>query len=91
MNQNPKQFARDITNADHFRCGRAIHGKNKIDLNKATFVAIKKYQTGIRDAGYILFAASKLLCLIYCRSLKETMGTGAFPISKILYLKKPIK
>jgi len=90
MTQNPKQFAREITYAIQLRYSRPVQNKIQIKLNAAG-VAFGKCQTGIRDEDYNLSAANKLLCLIDCWNQKETKRTAAFPISKILYLKKPIK
>jgi len=91
MNQNPKQFTRDTTDADHLRCGQTIQANDQFNLNTAAFVAVRKYQIDIDPADDALFAASKLLCLINCKGLKETMLTVGFSISKILYLQKPSK
>jgi type I restriction enzyme R subunit len=44
MNQNPKQLARDIIDADLIRCGWVIQPKTKINLNAALMVADRENQ-----------------------------------------------
>ena len=50
MNQNPEQLARDTIDVELTQCGWVIQNKNQINLNAATGVAIREYQTDIGPA-----------------------------------------
>lgn len=55
MNQNPEQLARDIIDADLLWCGWVIQNKTQINLAASLGVAVRKYQTNIGPADYVLF------------------------------------
>lgn len=71
MNQNPEQLARDKIDADLIRCGWLIQDKSKINLNAATGIAIREYQTNVGPADYVLFVDKKPIVIIEAKREEE--------------------
>jgi len=71
MNQNPEQLARDIIDADLIRCGWVIQPKSKINLNAASGVAIREYQTDNGPADYVLFVNKVAVGIIEAKRAEE--------------------
>jgi len=59
MNQNPEQMARDNIDQQLIASGWVIQNKSQLNLNAATGVAVREYQTDVGPADYVLFVAGK--------------------------------
>ena len=71
MNQNPEQLARDQIDKQLNACGWLIQSKNQINLNAATGVAIREYQTDIGPADYVLFVNKQPVGIIEAKRAEE--------------------
>jgi len=63
-NQNPEQIARDRIDDRLRASGWVIQDKNKINLNAASGIAIREYQTDTGPADYVLFIDKKPVGII---------------------------
>jgi len=63
-NQNPEQLARNEIDKHLCASGWIIQNKNKINLNAGVAVAIRKCQTDVGPADYILFVDKNLSVLL---------------------------
>ena len=70
-NQNPEQLARDMIDSELLRSGWLIQNKNQINLNAATGVAVREYQTDIGPADYVLFVDGKPIGIIEAKRAEE--------------------
>jgi len=93
MNQNPEQLARDLIDFELIRSGWIIQNKNQINLNAATGIAIREYQTDISPADYILFVNKQPAGIIEAKRAEEgvhlTMHedqTEGYRTAKLKYL-----
>ena len=73
MNQNPEQLARDIIDRQLLACGWVIQSKNQINLNAASGVAVREYQTDIGPADYVLFVDKKPVGIIEAKRAEEAV------------------
>ena len=71
MNQNPEQLARDTIDVELTQCGWVIQNKNQINLNAATGIAIREYQTDIGPADYVLFVNKQPVGIIEAKRGEE--------------------
>jgi len=71
LNQNPEQIARDKIDAELIQCGWVLQNKNQINLNAATGIAVREYQTDIGPADYVLFVDKKPIGIIEAKRAEE--------------------
>jgi type I restriction enzyme R subunit len=71
MNQTPEQLARDKIDEQLIASGWIIQNKKQFNLNAATGVAIREYQTDAGPADYILFVNTKPVGLIEAKREEE--------------------
>ena len=93
MNQNPEQLARDTIDVELTQCGWVIQNKNQINLNAATGVAIREYQTDIGPADYVLFVNKQPVGIIEAKRGEEAVHltmhedqTEGYRTAKLKYL-----
>jgi type I restriction enzyme, R subunit len=93
LNQNPEQLARDKVDYELTRSGWVIQNKNQINLNAASGIAIREYQTDIGPADYVLFVDKKPVGIIEAKRAEEgvhlTMHeeqTEGYATAKLKYL-----
>ena len=71
MNQNPEQLARDNIDKQLIAGGWIIQDKSKINLNAATGIAIREYQTNVGPADYVLFVDKNPIAIIEAKREEE--------------------
>jgi type I restriction enzyme, R subunit len=93
LNQNPEQIARDTIDSELLRSGWVLQNKNQINLNAATGVAVREYQTDIGPADYVLFVDKKPVGIIEAKRAEEAVRltvheeqTEGYATAKLKYL-----
>ena len=71
MNQNPEQLARDLIDAMLIAPGWIVQSKKNLNLNAASGVAVREYQTDIGPADYVLFVDKKPVGIIEAKRAEE--------------------
>jgi len=71
MNQNPEQVARDRIDEMLRLAGWVVQGKDKINFNAGSGVAIREYQTDTGPADYVLFVDRKPCGIIEAKREEE--------------------
>ncbi|HEY9533179.1 MAG TPA: hypothetical protein VIQ77_01520 [Mucilaginibacter sp.] len=71
MNQNPEQLARDLIDAMLIASGWIMQSKKNLNLNAASGVAVREYQTDIGPADYVLFVDKKPVGIIEAKRAEE--------------------
>lgn len=64
MNQTPEQFARDNTDKQLTVCGWTVQSKRQVNLAASVGVAVRKYQTDVGPADFVLFVDKKPVGII---------------------------
>jgi type I restriction enzyme, R subunit len=71
LNQNPEQLARDLIDAMLIASGWIVQSKKNLNLNAASGVAVREYQTDIGPADYVLFVDKKPVGIIEAKRAEE--------------------
>ena len=89
MNQNPEQLARDEIDRQLRACGWVVQDKKMFNLSAASGVAIRKFQTSVSPADYVLFVHGKPVGLIEAKREDEGVYKMIKDLAEAIKADKP--